>query len=410
MKVILVNTLYYPDQVGGAEMSVQLLAEGLVQQGHDVSVVCLSRGLSPRFERVKGVKVFRIKLFNLYWPFGKVKAGPVARLVWHILEIFNPVMVWRFSSIVKTVRPDIVHTNNVHGFSTGIWVYLSIKRLPIVHTIRDYALMCSRGSLYRAEKRCESLCLDCKLLCRVKRKHTRHVSTVVGISQYVLDRHIKQKFFTGRHTEIVVHNSVADSVQLIDKIHCQQSKHEFVFGFIGRLVAEKGVMDLVSSFNRLRQQYADIALVIAGVGNDEYESILKEASGESIEFLGHVDPQTFYKSVNAVVVPSLWDEPFGRTVAEALAAGCAVICSNRGGLPELANGRANCQIFDPQIEGALLGALKRAKDACSNGNTTGNAPHDSSIKQELSPKTTAEKYTRLYKAALSDRIRTGGAT
>ncbi len=41
MKIMIFNSLYYPYRVGGAEISVQLLAEELVRIGHDVKVITL---------------------------------------------------------------------------------------------------------------------------------------------------------------------------------------------------------------------------------------------------------------------------------------------------------------------------------------------------------------------------------
>lgn len=41
MKILIVNNLYYPNLVGGGEVSVQILAEGLKKIGHDVMVISL---------------------------------------------------------------------------------------------------------------------------------------------------------------------------------------------------------------------------------------------------------------------------------------------------------------------------------------------------------------------------------
>ena len=46
----------------------------------------------------------------------------------------------------------------------------------------------------------------------------------------------------------------------------------------------------------------------------------------------------YLKKVSISVVPSKWDEPFGRTSLEAASRGCAVIISNKGGLPETSKG------------------------------------------------------------------------
>ena len=57
-----------------------------------------------------------------------------------------------------------------------------------------------------------------------------------------------------------------------------------------------------------------------------------------------------YKRTSIAVVCSRWEEPFGRTSLEASSAGCAVIISNRGGLPEtITNGlilkELKCKFF-----------------------------------------------------------------
>ena len=67
MKILIFNTLYYPNQLGGAEKSVQLLAEGLVQSNYDVVVVCTSNRNYKDY--INGVKVYYVKTNNLYWAY-----------------------------------------------------------------------------------------------------------------------------------------------------------------------------------------------------------------------------------------------------------------------------------------------------------------------------------------------------
>jgi hypothetical protein len=43
LKILIFNTLYYPNIVGGAEKSVQLLAEGLIKKGHEVVIICTEK-------------------------------------------------------------------------------------------------------------------------------------------------------------------------------------------------------------------------------------------------------------------------------------------------------------------------------------------------------------------------------
>jgi glycosyltransferase involved in cell wall biosynthesis len=402
MRVLIVNTLYYPDQVGGAEVSVQLLAESLVEQGHDVAVVCMTRRNTPRVEWVNGVRVYRVSLFNLYWPFDGGKKGRAVRFAWHGLEMFNPVMMFRMAKIVLEVKPEIVHTNNVHGFSTGIWPLLARQGLPIVHTIRDYALLCSRGSLYRGGTRCESRCTDCRFLCQRKRIDSQHVTTVVGVSRHVLTEHIRRDLFDGRRNESVVYNSVSSPSKAATRSAPAPASRGPVFGYIGRLVPEKGIAELIESFMQLRGRHPSATLIVAGSGPDAFVSHLRHRAGEGVTFIGHVKAESFYLDVDVVVVPSLWDEPFGRTVAEAIAFGRAVICSNRGGFGELVMGRPGCRVFDADVKGSLLEALEGAVARKDCREVDGCEQHED-MAAAFSPKSVAQRYAALYRDAIHAR-------
>ncbi|WP_322041523.1 glycosyltransferase family 4 protein [Burkholderia diffusa] len=399
MRILIVNTLYYPDKVGGAEVSVQLLAETLVEQGHDVSVVCISRGRVPRKETVNGVHVYRIRLFNVYWPFDGRNKGLLSRIAWHGLEVFNPVMIARLSEIVREAAPDVVHTNNVHGFSTAIWGWLARHRLPIVHTIRDYALLCSRGSLYRSGRRCENRCTDCRVLCTRKRIDSRHVSTVVGISRHVLAEHLRRDWFAGRRNDVFVYNSVPALPPGEDR-GIRDAGPAIVFGYIGRLVPEKGVTELLRAFNRLRARHADVRLLVAGSGPNGFVADLARHAGPDVTLLGQVDAAMLYRNADVIVVPSLWDEPFGRTVAEALVFGRPVVCSNRGALAELVAGRPDCRVFDADREDALFDTLEQLVSERRATVSVDSGPARESVERLFDPQAIAARYVELYLEAI----------
>ncbi|MER3879474.1 hypothetical protein J9A71_28290 [Klebsiella pneumoniae] len=69
MNIVLFNTLYYPYRIGGAEVSVQILAEELVAKGNNVTVVSLSEGLKQERDNICGVKIIMLPIKNPYWPF-----------------------------------------------------------------------------------------------------------------------------------------------------------------------------------------------------------------------------------------------------------------------------------------------------------------------------------------------------
>lgn len=108
--------------------------------------------------------------------------------------------------------------------------------------------------------------------------------------------------------------------------------------YFGRLVSEKGIWVLLKA---LQQQTSGRELWMAGEGplRAEIEEFLPRMhAGRTVRLLGYV-PQAELRDVllqaSAVVVPSIWQEPLGLVVLEALACGLPVIATSVGGIPEM---------------------------------------------------------------------------
>jgi len=136
MKVLIINSLYYPNVVGGAEISVQLLAESLLKSGLEPVVVSTSD--KEDRNKVNGVKVYYINHSNLYWLPDFKKKNKVVRMFWHMWDSYNPIINRRIGRIINIEKPVIAHTNNLAGLSVSVWKILREKNIPIVHTLRDY--------------------------------------------------------------------------------------------------------------------------------------------------------------------------------------------------------------------------------------------------------------------------------
>jgi len=125
--------------LGGAEKSVKLLCEGVVRAGVEVVVVSLHPGEGTIVETLNGVKVYRLPIDNVYWPFDPKRRSPLAKMQWHLRDVWNHAARLRFSRS-QGRKADVVHTNNLTGFSVSLWSELRAQSLPIVHTLRDYSL------------------------------------------------------------------------------------------------------------------------------------------------------------------------------------------------------------------------------------------------------------------------------
>jgi len=111
--------------------------------------------------------------------------------------------------------------------------------------------------------------------------------------------------------------------------------------FVGRLVKDKGVDTLIEAFKGLIEDGQNVHLHIIGSGQQEQSlRYMCESAGitGNVSFHGHVSYskiQEYYKSAALFVHPAKWDEPFGRTVLEALSFKIPTIVSDRGAPPHI---------------------------------------------------------------------------
>ncbi len=360
MKIAIINTLYYPYQVGGAEKSVQLLTEGLLRAGQDVFVISLDKpGELLRHEIINGVKVYRVPLQNLYWPFDNFRRRPNAifRVIWHCLNIHNKRMGNIVYKILQEEQPDVVHTHNLIGFSTVIWSVAKSLGFPLLHTLRDYSLICPKATMYKKGQNCSAPCRTCNLFSITKRLSSKEVDLVVGISRFILDRHIKFGFFPQSERDFIYNPVSKTSWVLSNRL---KNENNFCLGFLGRLDPSKGVEDLIQAVGALQKEMP-IKLFIAGSGDNKYEKMLREkVEGLPVKFLGYVVPEDLFRLVHCLVVPSRWHEPFSRVIIEAYAFGIPVIGANRGGIPEIVDEGKTGWLYDPDVPGDLERNIKEA--------------------------------------------------
>jgi len=345
MKILIINSLYYPNILGGAERSVQHLAEALNSAGHEVVVVCL--GTEASIKEVNGVRVYYVPLFNVYFPFVNRPPWP-ARLLWNLLDIYNPVMARRVSKIIDLEKPDVVHTNVLLGFSYAVWWVIHKRGIRLVHTIRDHLLFCPRSTMFRNGTNCKTQCVSCRLFSSPKKMLCSYVDQVVGISNYILDRHLSEGWFKNTNRNVIF-NSFRRCDGKINSIAPDRVR----FGYIGRVSPAKGIELLLRAFLSL-ENGAESELLVAGEGEDKYfEKVRNMARGTNVRFLGFVPRGEFYKQVDVVVVPSLVNEALGRAILEAYACGVPVLASRRGGIPEIVDHGQTGFLFDPDRQGEL---------------------------------------------------------
>jgi glycosyltransferase involved in cell wall biosynthesis len=113
-------------------------------------------------------------------------------------------------------------------------------------------------------------------------------------------------------------------------------KDDFVFGTVSRIVAGKGIFDLIAAFRLVADPRA--RLLIVGTGRDMLRAQRKAEDDRRIIFAGHrQDAPRLMRGIDAFVMAS-HRESFALTLIEAAAAGCRLITTETAGAREVLNG------------------------------------------------------------------------
>lgn len=181
---------------------------------------------------------------------------------------------------------------------------------------------------------------------------------------FCVSKYIKKQFLRGiteKNSKVkVLYNGVERKTKLFP------SKRKEVL-FVGRLVPEKGPDLYASVVNLIASNYPDWSFGLIGssrLDENKTDTFAKDVienfinAGDQAKFYGFKDQvfvQKKMRTASIIVVPSLWQEPFGLVVAEAMSYGACIIASNVGGIPEIVqkNGTLINNINVTKLENAM---------------------------------------------------------
>ena len=266
--------------------------------------------------------------------------------------------------------------------------------MPIVHTLRDFDLVCANAAMFKGGKRCESRHLKCKLFTFMKAQHHQAVQAVVGVGAGILQTHLDMGYFAHvpqRLRRVIWNPAVVEGIGA-DYVKPSLDGQPLTFGYLGRINVEKGVGTLIDACRTLSP--GAWKLLIAGREASEKESMREQAAGLPIDFVGFVSPRELFDRIDVLVVPSIWAEPLPRTILEAYAAGVPVIGADSGGIPDLIGAANRDWLFPPGDAAALSAAMARVM-AQGRGSLPGRSAF-SHIVGETEPSKVAHRYLQLY--------------
>jgi glycosyltransferase involved in cell wall biosynthesis len=247
---------------------------------------------------------------------------------------------------LETTGADVVYA---HVARNPDIVIAASERMPVVFFAHDYYPVCcgSMRYLHRSDRLCEDgVGVHCLWRAYTERTTNRrpdrlvrayrrarawqdawpHLARVFAASPFVADL---------LAADGVPRDRLAIVPYFVDFAEPSDVTAEQDVLYLGRLVREKGVHVLLRALARL----AGVTARIAGDGPDRpvLEDLAHELGiADRVCFMGWVPPHARFALLNAsriAVLPSLWDEPFGISGVEALAAGVPVVGTAVGGIP-----------------------------------------------------------------------------
>ena len=331
LKVLFLHSAY--STLGGEDVSLEVDAQLLCDHGHEVVISM--------------------------WPnsnLGRFKAG--GRQIWSN-------KTWReVATTVENTQPDVVDVANT-SWALGPSAIASLHAMdvPIVARLNNERLRFGMRELIREPyngSRMQSAALVLGNALHRRRTWARKVDRFVAVSQYIRDRMADAGL-----TRISVRG---DTVYPAPKFQPEPGDR---FLFVGRICPEKGVPVLLEAWKQLPGLQLDI---VGKLSAQPREQVGVKWHGA----LPHEQVLDMMAKARAVIVPSVWPEPSGRVVYEAMACGTPVITSDAGGLPEA----QPAMIADLGVPKMLATLVRYAADW----------PPDEAVRQRLVARATWEKY------------------
>lgn len=284
---------------------------------------------------------------------------PLTRKITPFKDLFA---IFKLVILISRIKPDIVHTHTPKAGMVGM-ISAYITRVPVkLHTVSGLPLMEVKGLKRKILNFIESLTYHCA---------DRVYPNSEGLKDFIL----KSKFARSKKLKVLGYGSSngIDTSFFDPNIYTQKEKettrHElglnsddYVFIFVGRLVGDKGINELIQAFNDLSLLYESIKLLLVG----PYENDLDPLNSETLSIINsnpqiistgyQNDVRRFFSIASALVFPS-YREGFPNVVMQAGSMGIPSIVTNINGCNEIIIDNNNGLIIEAKSHSAIYKAM-----------------------------------------------------
>lgn len=362
LKILNIAELYPPGYAGGAAMYVHDTCQFLAERGHDVRVLCTESNSNPpysiREEIIEDVKLYRLNLpyFRDQDPGGWMLS--IKEWKAHCVNTIKSL-----EKILVDWQPDLVQFHTPYSLIEECLPVFLERKIPIVGMAHDFWTICLRLGLSQSptDSICSGpsvlKCLECnysywdkthlkallKLPIRMgklgfypayrlrsRKNLQRYIDGLICVSKHMADAH------QGKIKGEVRHISLGIDLTNLPNSSVERPRSPIRFGFVAGFVDYKGIWDVLDTIVSLKKNQYKFEVHIWGPKQDE--ALLIERNIEDVVFLrGLYSPSEIWKAyeeMDILLMPSRWNEPYGRIIQEAAAAKLPSIATRIGGITE----------------------------------------------------------------------------
>lgn len=347
--------------LAGAEVMVESLTYGLIDQGIEVIVISLYDYKSAITERLenKGVKIFYL---------GK-KSG---------LDLSQ---IYKIYKILKKEKPDVIHTHRyVMQYAIPAAVLAKVKGR--VHTVHNIA----KKEVGRFQR-----CLA--------NKFYKYANVIPVAISPKIEESIIEEYKLNEEKIPMIYNGIMLENCIVKKTY-ENSKDETIILHIGRFSKQKNHIELIESFKLVHDINPKTKLKLIGAGeleNSIREKIVSLELEKCVDMVGI--KSNVYEDLNNAdifVLPSLW-EGMPITLIEAMGTGIPIIASNVGGIPDMLQDGSDgilVDLYKENIANALIALINNVELRTKLGE---NARRNS---VKFSSEKMAKTYMEVYKSGI----------
>ncbi|MBF6652513.1 glycosyltransferase family 1 protein [Flavobacterium columnare] len=296
--------------------------------------------------------------------FGKSNQLPVfyLNLTRKITPFHDLYAIFRLVVFLIKTKPEIVHT---HTPKAGMVGMLASKLAGVphrLHTVAGLPLMEAVGVKRKILNLVEKLTYVCA---------TKVYPNSKGLEEFILENNFapKEKIkiigngsSNGINTAFFASEQISEEETLKLKAQLDIAKDDFIFIFVGRLVKDKGINELITAFTNLNLSKTKLLLV--GPLESDLDPLLPETLTEIDENINIInvgyqsDVRPYFKVANVLVFPS-YREGFPNVLMQAGAMGLPAIVSNINGCNEIIEEEKNGLIIPVKNSKAIEEAMRK---------------------------------------------------